>query len=188
MQRVAVFVPARAKRVLKQLADAAGGGLPSRAQDQPPGAEQMSSWDDDIQLENFLLVELEAPLEEATIRLIDFTTSKDFSAGQALVTKICTPTYVAKEILTRKMEPYTEKVDVWSLGVVFYILFSGHPPFSGDTDFDVLKQVKKGAWSFEPASAWEGAPKEGMDLIQQMIAPASERLSAQQVLRHGFLC
>ncbi|CAE7717405.1 CPK2 [Symbiodinium sp. CCMP2456] len=138
----------RAKRVLKQLADAVAC----------LHAHKISHRD--IQLENFLLVELEAPLEEATIRLIDFTTSKDFSAGQALVTKICTPTYVAKEILTRKMEPYTEKVDVWSLGVVFYILFSGHPPFSGDTDFDVLKQVKKGAWSFEPASAWEGAPKE----------------------------
>ncbi|CAE7035100.1 CPK2 [Symbiodinium sp. CCMP2592] len=152
----------RAKRVLKQLADAVAC----------LHAHKISHRD--IQLENFLLVELEAPLEEATIRLIDFTTSKDFSAGQALVTKICTPTYVAKEILTRKMEPYTEKVDVWSLGVVFYILFSGHPPFSGDTDFDVLKQVKKGAWNFEPASAWEGAPKEGMDLIQQMITPASE--------------
>mmetsp|Transcript_1755 Transcript_1755/g.3971 ORF Transcript_1755/g.3971 Transcript_1755/m.3971 type:complete len:709 (-) Transcript_1755:114-2240(-) len=166
----------RAKRVLKQLADAVAC----------LHAHKISHRD--IQLENFLLVELEAPLEEATIRLIDFTTSKDFSAGQALVTKICTPTYVAKEILTRKMEPYTEKVDVWSLGVVFYILFSGHPPFSGDTDFDVLKQVKKGVWNFEPASAWEGAPKEGMDLIQQMITPASERLSAQQVLRHAFLC
>ena len=52
-----------------------------------------------------------------------------------------TPTYVAKEILTRKMEAYTEKVDIWSLGVVFYIMFSGHPPFIGDSDFDVLKQA-----------------------------------------------
>ncbi|CAJ1361983.1 unnamed protein product [Effrenium voratum] len=141
----------------------------------------------DIQLENFLLAELDAPVEQATVRLIDFTTAKEYGNGHILMTKICTPTYVAKEILTRKMEAYTEKVDIWSLGVVFYIMFSGHPPFIGDSDFDVLKQVKKGHWSFEPADAWEDAPEEAMDLIQRMIVPAAERFSAQEVLSHAFL-
>ncbi|CAE7192925.1 CPK2 [Symbiodinium natans] len=164
----------RAPRLLRQMAEAVGC----------LHAHKISHRD--IQLENFLLVELDAPVEEATLRLVDFTTAKDYSSGQALVTKICTPTYVAKEILTRKMEPYTEKVDVWSLGVVFFILFSGHPPFSGETDFDVLKQVKKGLWSFEPEEAWADAPAEGLDLIRHMIAPAPERFSAQQVLRHRF--
>jgi len=165
----------RATRILKQLAEAVAC----------LHAHKISHRD--IQLENFLLVELDAPLEEATVRLIDFTTAKDYAGGQALTTKICTPTYVAKEILTRKMEPYTEKVDVWSLGVVFYIMFSGHPPFSGDTDFEVLKQVKKGVWSFHPTEVWEDASAEGMDLISHMIVPAPERFSAREVLRHAFL-
>lgn len=141
----------------------------------------------DVQLENYLLMKQDTPLEEATPKLIDFTTAKDYSAGQALITKVCTPTYVAKEILSRKMEPYTEKVDIWSLGVVFFIMFCGHPPFWGETDFEILTKVKKGVWSFQPASAWKGAPKEGMDLIGKMIVPIAERFSAQDVLRHDFL-
>lgn len=141
----------------------------------------------DVQLENFLLLKPDGPLEEAIPKLIDFTTAKDFSGGQVLVTKVCTPTYVAKEILSRKMEPYTEKVDVWSLGVVFFIMFCGHPPFVGDTDFEILTKVKKGTWSFQPSPAWTAAPKQGMELIQRMITPVAERFSAQDVLRHEFL-
>lgn len=141
----------------------------------------------DVQLENFLLMKQDAPLEEATPKLIDFTTAKDYSGGQVLVTKVCTPTYVAKEILSRKMEPYTEKVDIWSLGVVFFIMFCGHPPFWGETDFEILTKVKKGIWSFQPSTAWKGASKQGMDLIQKMIVPVAERYSAQDVLRHEFL-
>lgn len=141
----------------------------------------------DVQLENFLLMKEDASLEEATPKLIDFTTAKDYSGGQVLVTKVCTPTYVAKEILSRKMEPYTEKVDIWSLGVVFFIMFCGHPPFWGETDFEILTKVKKGIWSFQPSTAWKGASKQGMDLIQKMIVPVAERYSAQDVLRHEFL-
>eukprot|EP00440_Ansanella_granifera_P047923 gb/GFBE01051910.1/.p1 GENE.gb/GFBE01051910.1/~~gb/GFBE01051910.1/.p1 ORF type:complete len:728 (+),score=199.44 gb/GFBE01051910.1/:1-2184(+) len=142
----------------------------------------------DIQLENFLVVEREVPIDQATLKLIDFTTAKEFGPSQELVTKICTPVYVSREILTRRMEPYTEKVDVWSLGVLFFILFSGHPPFPGQTDFDVLKKVKKAVWKFEPSEAWEDAPKSGMDLIEKMIVPLAEkRFSAQQVLEHPYL-
>eukprot|EP00435_Cladocopium_sp_Y103_P038016 s349_g10.t1 len=141
----------------------------------------------DVQLENFLLMKQDAPLEEATPKLIDFTTAKDYGGGQVLVTKVCTPAYVAKEILSRKMEPYTEKVDIWSLGVVFFIMFCGHPPFWGETDFEILTKVKKGIWSFQPSTAWKGASKQGMDLIQKMIVPVAERFSAQDVLRHEFL-
>lgn len=144
----------------------------------------------DVQLENFLLDKpvKEHELHQAKLKLIDFTTAKDYSSGQELVTKVCTPIYVAREILTRRMEPYTEKVDIWSLGVLFFILVSGHPPFAGSTDFDILKKVKKANWSFEPAKNWEGASEEMKDLISKMICgDANDRLSAQEVLSHPFL-
>eukprot|EP00931_Biecheleriopsis_adriatica_P108552 TRINITY_DN82882_c0_g1_i1.p1 TRINITY_DN82882_c0_g1~~TRINITY_DN82882_c0_g1_i1.p1 ORF type:complete len:756 (+),score=167.28 TRINITY_DN82882_c0_g1_i1:67-2268(+) len=141
----------------------------------------------DIQLENFLLQEEGRRLDEATVKLIDFTTAKEYGSGQELVTKVCMPTYVAREILTRRMEPYTEKVDVWSLGVVFFILLSGGAtPFPGDTDFNILKLVKKAAWSFSPAEAWQDASKEGMQLIEKMICHVDTRFSAQEVLEQPF--
>mmetsp|Transcript_22614 Transcript_22614/g.40833 ORF Transcript_22614/g.40833 Transcript_22614/m.40833 type:complete len:747 (+) Transcript_22614:50-2290(+) len=166
--------PARHPRVLKQLANAVDFLHTNKICHR------------DVQLENFLLAE-PVSVDKATLKLIDFTTAKEYSK-QELVTKICTPIYVAREILTRRMEPYTEKVDIWSLGVLFYILFCGHPPFPGNTDFDILKQVKKAQWKFEPEQAWSNAPKEAMELIRQMIVPnAEDRLSAAEVLKHKFL-
>ncbi|CAE8725463.1 unnamed protein product [Polarella glacialis] len=141
----------------------------------------------DIQIENFLLAK---PLDndKPILKLIDFTTAKDFSDGQELVTKICTPIYVAREILVRRVEPYTAKVDVWSLGVLFFIMLCGHQPFAGDTDFEVLKKVKRAIWKFEPEASWEGVPAEAKDLVQNMImANPENRLSAKAVLEHPFL-
>lgn len=141
----------------------------------------------DIQLDNFLLAD-DKPLSEAVPKLIDFTTSKLFGPDLPLKTKICTPGYVAKEILTRKEVPYTEKVDVWSLGVVFFMMLSGTPPFYGETDFDTLKQVKKGVFKFEPEDRWAPVPEEAKQLICGMINPKVEdRLSASAVLAHPFL-
>jgi hypothetical protein len=142
----------------------------------------------DIQLDNFLLAD-DKPLSEAKVKLIDFTTAKFFGADHApLKTKICTPSYVAKEILTRKEVPYTEKVDIWSLGVCFFIMLSGSPPFSGSDDMETLKKVKKGSFKFEPEDRWAPVPDEAKQLIASMIKPTvEERLSAQEVLGHAFL-
>lgn len=137
----------------------------------------------DVQLENFLLT------EQKNVKLIDFTTAKEFvPGGDSLKTKFCTPSYVAREILSKSMAPYTEKVDVWSLGVVYFMLFAGTPPFVGDTDFEILKKVKRGSFKFEPVSVWEKVVPEVKDLIKQMITKEpTERLSAEQVLAHPYL-
>jgi serine/threonine protein kinase len=141
----------------------------------------------DIQLDNFLLAD-NAAFPEGNCKLIDFTTSKKFGPDDPLKTKICTPGYVAKEILTRKMDPYTEKVDVWSLGVVFFIMLSGAPPFAGADDMETLKKVKKGVYKFEPADRWSPVPEEAKQLVTGMInVKVEERLSATGVLAHPFL-
>ena len=59
-----------------------------------------------------------------------------------------------KRVLSKPRPTFCE-VDVWSLGVVFFILFSGHPPFSGETDFDVLKQ----AWPFNARDTCDGCSR-----------------------------
>jgi calcium-dependent protein kinase len=53
--------------------------------------------------------------------------------------------YIAPEVLTGN---YNEKCDIWSIGVILYILLSGEPPFSGNTDKDIIERVRKGSYHF----------------------------------------
>jgi len=57
-----------------------------------------------------------------------------------------TPYYIAPEVLR---ENYNEKCDLWSCGVIFYILISGLPPFNGKNDEQILKKVLKGSFNFK---------------------------------------
>lgn len=70
--------------------------------------------------------------------------------------------YIAPEILK---EDYNEKCDVWSVGVILYILLSGRPPFAGDNDKDILEAVKMGVFSFA-SKEWSATSAEAKDLIK----------------------
>ena len=54
--------------------------------------------------------------------------------------------YIAPEVLTGQ---YDEKCDIWSIGVILYILLSGEPPFPGETDTEIISKVKKGKYNFQ---------------------------------------
>lgn len=80
----------------------------------------------DLKPENFLF---STPAEDAVIKIIDFGLSRhdDMQAG-IMNTKVGTPYYVAPEVLNRE---YTKSCDIWSIGVITYILLCGYPPFYG---------------------------------------------------------
>ena len=80
----------------------------------------------DLKLENILLVE-DSPTSN-TIKIVDFDTSGYFSSGTKMKKRLGTPYYVAPEVLKQK---YDEKCDLWSCGVIAYILISGEQPFEG---------------------------------------------------------
>ena len=74
--------------------------------------------------ENFLFKD---PSENAPIKIIDFGLSRhDTQVGTMMKTKVGTPYYVAPEVLGRE---YTKSCDIWSIGVIAYILLCGYPPF-----------------------------------------------------------
>lgn len=81
------------------------------------------------------------------IKLIDFGLSKRSKKGASkMKTVVGTPYYVAPEVLQGK---YSYECDVWSLGVLLYILLSGYLPFGGDGAAEVFEKITKGAYSFE---------------------------------------
>merc|ERR1719265_2773933 len=99
-----------------------------------------------------------------------------------MTTKICTLHYVAPEIVSRKELVYSEKCDVWSLGVILYLMLSGFPPFWGDDDMAVLRDIKKARYEFEPRDIWDGVSATAVTLIQKMlVVDADQRLSAADV-------
>jgi calcium-dependent protein kinase len=83
---------------------------------------------------------------------------------------------MSPEVLEGK---YDEMCDIWSMGVILYILMSGVPPFNGENDPEILDSVKKGVFSFDSKQIiisylvpeFEGVSKECKDLITKMIAP-----------------
>jgi calcium-dependent protein kinase len=83
--------------------------------------------------------------------------------------------YIAPEVLKGA---YTEKCDLWSIGVIMYILLSGSPPFNGETDAEIIKKVKEGKVAFkEPI--WKKRSKECIDLIKKLLTlDPKGRLSA----------
>jgi len=92
--------------------------------------------------------------------------------GHKLTKQIGTAYYIAPEVLAKS---YDEKCDVWSCGVIMYILLSGYPPFRGTNEKEILEQVKFGSVCFEGirdiivGSAWMGVSKDALELIKRML-------------------
>lgn len=144
---------------------------------------QQSMTHRDIKPENFIFGSKE-PIETATLKLLDFGLSCTFQPGQSLTTKAGTPYYVAPQVLQGN---YNELADVWSCGVVMYVLLCGYPPFHGDTDSIVLKRVKAGNVEFPPED-WERISPDAKDLIKKCLKmKVSDRYTAEQAVNHVWV-
>jgi calcium-dependent protein kinase len=97
----------------------------------------------DLKPENILF---DSKKENACLKIIDFGASAKLSKDEKLSKRIGTPFYVAPEVLAAR---YDEKCDMWSIGVILYILLCGYPPFFAGSEVEVLKKVKAGTYTFD---------------------------------------
>ncbi|XP_058183340.1 phosphoenolpyruvate carboxylase kinase 1-like [Rhododendron vialii] len=120
------------------------------------------------------------------LKLADFGSADMFREGAAPMSGVVgTPYYVAPEVLSGG--DYNEKVDVWSAGVVLYVMLSGFVPFCGETAEETFEAVVRGNLRF-PTRVFRAVSNEAKDLLRKMICKdASRRLSAEQVLRHPWI-
>jgi calcium-dependent protein kinase len=81
-----------------------------------------------------LMYESKAP--DAPLKIIDFGTAWEFKPGFEMHKKIGTPYYIAPEVLNGS---YNEKCDIWSIGIITYILVCGYPPFNGDHKSEIYE-------------------------------------------------
>ena len=135
----------------------------------------------DLKPENLLYLK-EGPEENNPLKIIDFGLSQDLNIKKILSSKVGTAYYVSPEILQGK---YSEKCDVWSAGVILYVLLSGEPPFNGPSDGVIYSKIRQLKFTF-PEKKWNMISTEAKDLLSRMLVPEAERLSASQVMNHPW--
>jgi calcium-dependent protein kinase len=83
---------------------------------------------------------------------------------------------------------YNNKCDIWSVGVITYILLCGQPPFNGENDKEIMKKVRAGKFSFDNSSVWNQVSDKAKDFITQLLTyDQHERPSAAQALQHPWI-
>ncbi|XP_020248982.1 calcium-dependent protein kinase 26-like [Asparagus officinalis] len=136
----------------------------------------------DLKPENFLLVNKD---DDLSLKAIDFGLSVFFKPGEVFRDVVGSPYYVAPEVLCKRYGP---EADVWTAGVILYILLSGVPPFWAETQQGIFDAVLKGVIDFD-SDPWPLISDSAKDLIRKMLcSPPSARLTAHEVLSHPWIC
>lgn len=137
----------------------------------------------DLKPTNLLLKD---PNDLTDVKLADFGLSKLLSDDIMMHTACGTPIYVAPEVLNG--EGYDKEVDLWSVGVIMYILLCGFPPFFDDTNdiTNLFEQILSGLFDF-PEPYWDDISPAAKDLIGRLlVVEPKNRLSATQALQHPW--
>ena len=117
------------------------------------------------------------------VKLIDFGTAKIFEKGHQENKYVGSSYYMAPEIIKRK---YDEKCDLWSIGVIMYILLTGRPPFDGNDDDEILENVKKGVFD-KSSYPYPLLSSQSKDLIDKLLQyDPKKRISADQAIEHPW--
>ncbi|KAI4340853.1 hypothetical protein MLD38_025653 [Melastoma candidum] len=135
----------------------------------------------DLKPENILLA---SKTSLSPIKLADFGLATYIKPGQNLYGTVGSPFYIAPDVLAGG---YNQSADVWSAGVILYILLSGIPPFWGKTKSQIFDAVRAADLRF-PSNQWDCISTSANSLIRGMLCKdPHRRLTAQEVLDHSWM-
>ncbi|KAM3596638.1 uncharacterized protein V6R79_018439 [Siganus canaliculatus] len=137
----------------------------------------------DLKPENIMLSDKESP--SPIIKLIDFGLAHHFHQGEEYRSTSGTPQYIAPEVIA--FEPLSPAADMWSIGVITYILLSGLSPFQGDSDKDTLKNIIAMKYEFD-TRYFNMTSDMAKDFIQKLLVKnPNERMTAEECLLHPWI-
>ncbi|KAF3638394.1 Calcium-dependent protein kinase 1 [Capsicum annuum] len=135
----------------------------------------------DLKPENFLFVNEE---EDSSLKTIDFGLSVFFRPGETFTDVVGSPYYVAPEVLRKRYGP---ECDIWSAGIIIYILLCGVPPFWDETEQGIFEQIVKGELDLV-SEPWPAISESAKDLVRKMLVrDPKKRLTAHEVLCHPWV-
>jgi serine/threonine protein kinase len=136
----------------------------------------------DLKPENLLLLSED---DDSAVKIADFGFAKKVYTHNSLKTQCGTPGYVAPEIL--EGTPYDERADMWSVGVILYILLGGYPPFIESTQRDLFRKIRKGDYEFHE-EYWGTVSTEAKELISSLLTVKCEdRLTASDAMENSWI-
>ncbi|KHJ41868.1 kinase domain protein [Trichuris suis] len=126
----------------------------------------------------------QTPDPDSRIIITDFGLSKSVES-EVMETACGTPGYVAPEVLAQK--PYGREVDVWSIGVIAYILLCGYPPFYDENDVNLFAQIMRGEYEFD-SPYWDDISDSAKDFISHLMCVDPEkRYTCKRALEHPWI-
>ncbi|XP_015605477.1 serine/threonine-protein kinase 17B [Cephus cinctus] len=135
----------------------------------------------DIKPQNLVLT---GEFPDCDVKLCDFGISRYISHGADIREILGTPDYVAPEVLN--YEPISLATDMWSIGVLLYVLLTGCSPFGGDTKQETFCNISRCRLDF-PDDLFEDVSEEARDLMRKlMVKDPSERLTVTECLQHSW--
>lgn len=136
----------------------------------------------DIKPQNFLLRPED---RDSQIKITGFGFARRVHTKNSLTSRCGSPTFVAPEIL--KNIPHDERCDLWSIGVIIYLLLVGYPPFASDSQAELFKQIRTCEWRFYEDD-WQNISPDARELIQNLlVADPEQRWTANHALKCSWL-
>ena len=119
------------------------------------------------------------------VKVIDFGTAIIFNKNKNDKSLTGSVYYICPEVLSKNRN-YTEKCDVWSCGIIMYILLTGLPPFNGDSDEEIVTKIKNGRFNMEKYP-WPIISSQAKDLIKKLLEfDPNKRVTAEEALNHPW--